>query len=365
MRINPSCRIAAASACMVMFFTVGLHACSIPVFRYALEMWAPDTFEVLVFHRGPLSEKHSAILGKLKASDAESPANLNVETIDLSQEPPAEMVRVWKSQPARRLPFVVLLYPRSMASQTVVWAGPLTDATVQALLGSPVRRPIAPRVPSGDSAVWVFLKSGHGKRDEAAAKRLRGLLAEMEKTLELPIPTDDIKISFSMLYLARKDPAEQVLVNMLLQSEPDLGKHDDQPIAFPVFGRGRVLYALIGKGIDADTVWGTCGFIVGPCSCQVKAQNPGFDLLIGTDWEDRLSRSVVSEDLAPPLAGISDLTATGEPPGTVVGDVDAPLENETVRGGGVLVRGVLVVLVSAVAVVIIGMLAVRRARMKK
>lgn len=349
---------------MVMFFTVGLHACSIPVFRYALEMWEPDRFEVLVFHRGPLSEKHSAILGKLKGQDAESPVNLNVETIDLSQEPPEEMVRVWKSQPARRLPFVILLYPRSMASRTVVWAGPLAETTVQALLDSPVRRKIARRILSGDSAVWVFLKSGLGERDKAAAKRLRELLAEMEKTLELPIPTDDMKISFSMLYLARKDPAEQVLVNILLRSEPDLGKYDDQPIAFPVFGRGRVLYALVGKGINADTVWETCGFIVGPCSCQVKMQNPGFDLLIGTDWEGQLSGSIVGEDL-PPLAGISDLTATEEPPGAVVVDVDAPVRNETVRGGGVLVRGVLIVLISAIAVVIIGTLAVRRARMKK
>ena len=30
-------------------------ACTIPVFRYALERWELDTFDVLIYHKGPLS----------------------------------------------------------------------------------------------------------------------------------------------------------------------------------------------------------------------------------------------------------------------------------------------------------------------
>ena len=30
------------------------QACSIPVFRYALERWQPSPYDVLIFHRGPL-----------------------------------------------------------------------------------------------------------------------------------------------------------------------------------------------------------------------------------------------------------------------------------------------------------------------
>ena len=33
-----------------------LQACSIPVFRYALERWAADLFEVSVFYEGPLPD---------------------------------------------------------------------------------------------------------------------------------------------------------------------------------------------------------------------------------------------------------------------------------------------------------------------
>ncbi len=67
-------------------------------------------------------------------------------------------------------------------------------------------------------------------------------------------------------------------------SEADL-KELHEPMAFPVFGRGRVLYALIGKGINPDMIRRACEFMVGPCSCQVKAQNPGFDLLTNYNWE--------------------------------------------------------------------------------
>ena len=34
-------------------------ACQIPVFRYALERWQPDPYEVVVIHRGSLSPEHA------------------------------------------------------------------------------------------------------------------------------------------------------------------------------------------------------------------------------------------------------------------------------------------------------------------
>jgi hypothetical protein len=37
-------------------------------------------------------------------------------------------------------------------------------------------------------------------------------------------------------------------------------------------------------------------YLSGPCSCQVKEQNPGFDLLLAVDWEARL----FGENLPPP-----------------------------------------------------------------
>jgi hypothetical protein len=82
----------------------------------------------------------------------------------------------------------------------------------------------------------------------------------------------------------------------LLNSESDLRDYKE-PMAFPVFGRGRVLYAVVGQGISADTIRKASSFIAGPCSCQVKEQNPGFDLLLSCDWDELVGETFISEPI--------------------------------------------------------------------
>ena len=56
--------------------------------------------------------------------------------------------------------------------------------------------------------------------------------------------------------------------------------------------RGRVVVPLIGKGITTDNLGEIATFLTGPCSCQVKALNPGVDLLMNCDWQS----AVLGED---------------------------------------------------------------------
>jgi hypothetical protein len=116
-------------------------------------------------------------------------------------------------------------------------------------------------------------------------------------------------VSFSILRVSRRDPKEKHLVAMLLRSEPDLNTFKE-PMALPVFGRGRVLYALVGKGITEDYVFEACGFLVGPCSCQIKGLNPGTDLLIAVDWDAGLAETVVEPPELPPLTGLTAISAS-------------------------------------------------------
>ena len=81
-----------------------------------------------------------------------------------------------------------------------------------------------------------------------------------------------------MVKLSRTDPAEEIFVKMLLGTESDLASYHT-PLAFPVFGRGRALYALVGKGIKRKLIKSTCNTIIGWCSCTIKEDNPGTDLL--------------------------------------------------------------------------------------
>ena len=110
-------------------------------------------------------------------------------------------------------------------------------------------------------------------------------LKEMTSELAEELGTPGLSYEFSTLAISRSDPQERMLLEMLLKSEPDLGDYADGPIVFPVFGRGRALYALASEGINADTIRETIAFITGPCGCEIKMLNPGVDLLMSVNWD--------------------------------------------------------------------------------
>jgi len=62
-------------------------------------------------------------------------------------------------------------------------------------------------------------------------------------------------------------------------------KYAREPLAFPIYGRGLILYALVGAGINPWTISEAASFVTGPCSCEVKAGNPGTDMLLTLDWD--------------------------------------------------------------------------------
>ncbi len=98
-----------------------------------------------------------------------------------------------------------------------------------------------------------------------------------------------------------------LLTEMLLRIEPDLLEEPQvsQPMAFPLFGRGRALYALVGKGIAPDVIEEASVFLTGGCQCTVKAQNPGVDLIMNVDWDKLVVPTETIDKELPPLAGFS------------------------------------------------------------
>ncbi len=288
-------------------------ACQVPVFRYALERWPADRYEIVILHDGPLSEADKARVKKLQDPDNQAavPANLDVRAIDAGDINDDLLATLWKQHDQPEQPLMAVLYPRNAREvpDRVVQVGPLTDKSIDFLVDSPVRQQIADKVIKGESAVWIFVPSGDPQQDASAKKILTQQALLNQQQLKLPPQEEldseeefleevdiELRIGFSIVTLDRKDPKEQFLLQMLLASEPDL-EQLKQPMAFPVLGRGRVLYALVGKGINQETIGMASRFIVGPCSCQVKEQNPGFDLLLGFDWDEKIAGSTISDPL--------------------------------------------------------------------
>ncbi|MBD3243973.1 MAG: hypothetical protein GF331_25495 [Chitinivibrionales bacterium] len=291
-------------------------ACSVPVFRYALERWHPDPYEAVVFHRG-LSPADSARLTRLHAAGGrQSSTNLVVRTSDVTDTTVEDQRRTWAARRIDSLPLVVLYAPHARRNAQPVWSAPLTDEAISALLDSPIRREIARRILGGETAIFVLVPSGDRAQDRAVMDTLRASLSALEKKLELPKPVYDasyfepskgvpLKITFSTLVVSPHEPSEQVLLHMLFgQSfDPDSLRG---PTVYPVFGRGRVLIQLHADQITARNINEICRFLTGPCACTVKQANPGNDMLFTAQWDAELRRSPSDQsEPMPPLTGLS------------------------------------------------------------
>lgn len=293
---------------VIVLFTTTAWACKVPVFRYALERWNADKYEVLVIHDDSISTSSQLLVDKLKSPKLAETLNLEVKSISQQSLRDKRLVQLWENRTNPSEPLMVVLFPKTAAEvpDRILASMPLTEANVQTLLESPLRKQIAKRLSEGQTAVWIFVPCGIEDKDAKALDVLRNRTQVNRERLTVPTAEEleiepailaknkiPLRIEFSVVTLERNDHQESFLLSALMKSEVDLDS--TQPMAFPVFGRGRVLYALVGDGIMTETIDSTCQFISGPCSCQVKNQNPGFDLLIDSDWTNAVADSMISD----------------------------------------------------------------------
>ncbi len=268
------------------------QACSIPVFRYALERWKPSPYEFVIYHRGPLSDADKKAVKQIE--DIIRTANAEVTLVDLDGNREPQLKALWKKHGGdANLPRMLVRFPDSDATTPLAWSGPLDVARIKALIDSPLRRQVASALFRGESAVFLMLESGDAKADADAEKLVGAELKRLGSKLELPPVTKEgpqvrselpVRISFTLLKLSRKNLEEATLVDMLSRCEEDLDKARG-PIVFTVFGRGRLLTALHGKDLKAKELEEIARFLCGACSCQVKELNPGIDLLFAVKWD--------------------------------------------------------------------------------
>ncbi len=321
-------------------------ACSVPVFRYALERWQSDNYAVVVFHKGALSDENRKLLASMAPDPLISPqvANIELKTVDLDNNPEKEALEFWKRMKAEtkadaiKTPWMMVFYPKSTGNPTPIWSGPLSEKNTEMVVDSPKRRELARRLLKGDSTVWLLLESSDKVKDEAASKKLAVRIAALEKELKLPdikqediaagllnIEESQLKLQFSVLNVSRKNVTESVFIEMLLASEADL-KDLDEPMVFPIYGRGRFMPPMVGKGITDDNIAHDAEFLTGPCSCQIKRQNPGTDLLAAVNWESLIQPQINIDRELPALTGVGLVDTDSDKPDTTKKDeqVSAP-----------------------------------------
>jgi hypothetical protein len=253
-------------------------ACTIPVFRYALDRWESDRFKLTI----PVTASQNAELTDLlRPLRANGKANLDIATARDATLTQAELLD-------------------SKTSSQQLWSGNLDKTSLAYLLDSPGRTEILKRILAGESVVWVIVDSGKPE-DQAEIARIEKRLKFLENVAALPIqdpndpdsqlgPGPSLLLKFTTLHLRRDDPAEKLLISML--AGPG-GKVDPAQGSFAaaVFGKGRVLGSWPLTHLDDTALEEACMFLVGRCSCRLKNDNPGWDILLNVDWPKALQEA--------------------------------------------------------------------------
>jgi hypothetical protein len=273
-------------------------ACNIPVFRYALERWKADNYELLVFRQPASQAETDAWMAGVEADsqDRGGKVNVSVRAIDPATAD-REDAALWRSlQQAHQaeLPYVVVRLKTKTGRTVDAWHGAWSMAIDSGLFDSPVRQELSRRLLRGHAVVWVILKSGDPAIDEPLAKLVREQCEQLESRLKLPegigLPGSELYsevpllLKFSFLEVDRNSPTEKLLTHLMSNFHPDPNQ-GSQALVAPVFGRGRMLEVIPASDIHPDLMEDLAMFMSGACSCQVKDRNPGVDLLFSTNWE--------------------------------------------------------------------------------
>jgi hypothetical protein len=311
------------SLAMLLGLSLNASACNIPVFRYALERWQTDPYEIIVFY-DELTPEQESFVAELESLSSENngPANANVirsktDGSSTVTESHAGTLKTVSQAPDFKLPFLVVRSQAGQGRAIQPWQGTLDQARTIGLLDSPVRKELVRRIQNGHSVVWLVLKSKDAKRSSDVVDLLKAQCDELATKIKLPegigLPGSELHseipllVKFSYLEIDPQDPREQFLVNLFSGVHPE-STDRDEPLIVPVFGRGRALEVIPASDVNPALMEDLTLFMSGACSCQVKERNPGFDLLVSTHW----NRELFGENglIPPPAKTVADRDRT-------------------------------------------------------
>ena len=298
----------AALACWLAIGGSLACACTIPVFRYALERWESDRFLVMVYHQGELTAEQNLVVAELTQRSSLKGGPLNIEVIrhDLAAPSPLKLLDLQLPTADRPLPWMEIRSRISETRTALRWQGPLTEAVGKpGLFDSPARNEIVRRLLDGDSCVWLLVAPED--QVQRLSQQLQPLLDAAPKDLELPkgvgLPGSELyspiplNIRFSVLPLSHADPEEQPFFKLLAASTPEW--RTDTAYVIPVFGRCRALEVFPFADANEALIQDVGSFLCAACSCRVKQANPGFDLLVSVDWNQRLFGDSLPQGIPP------------------------------------------------------------------
>ncbi len=226
-------------------------ACTTKVSEWVLLNTVPGQYTLVYFHNTQLSE--AARKQNASISDNINPANIefrSVERKDITE------------------PYFGLYYGSRFFERYS------NQKDLAGLTTSPLREKIASEIMTGKLCVLLYLTTGDKEKDEKGLQKIQSALN-----------TSPFKDIITVTELSRKSVEESHFVSLLLNVEDDL-KNIPEPMLFGIFGRFRALEPLLGKGITEENIKLMIDFLTADCSCLIKDDLPGTDILCTNNWEN-------------------------------------------------------------------------------
>ncbi|MCA9139808.1 MAG: hypothetical protein KDB00_23710 [Planctomycetales bacterium] len=314
--MKPNRLIGTSIIILVVALGGDVTACKVPVFRYALERWPADHYSIVAIVDGELPGEAAEAIKTLE-STSKSDVNVTFQVIDLAKLSDDELWSVEGIDDTDQAPMLQVFYPQRDGVRKLCWSGALSAVNVNAWIDSPIRRNIVDDLQAGVTAVWVLVEGQDQSRNAELLAALERQLAIATRSISIPegviaredatrymkenpgASMDDVlrcdiplQIKFTIQRVQVEDHNELALRSIAGQ----WGHQVSAPYAFPVFGRGRMIEPLAAPDFHDDSVTTACRYMVGECSCSVKALNPGVDLILKADWQGKLGDQIVMVD---------------------------------------------------------------------
>jgi len=226
-------------------------ACTTRVSEWVLLNAPPNQYTLVYFHKGSVSE--SVKKQNLKLAGGISTANIQFKTV--SRQEIAE-------------PYYGLYYEDRFFSKYK------TVDDLSGLSSSPLREKVASELMAGKLCVMLYLKTDNKEKDD------KGL-----NTLQSTIESSPFNKIITVVELSRNSSGEHHFASLLLNVEDDL-KDIQEPMLFGIFGRFKALEPLLGKGISEENINLMIDYFTAECSCLIKDDLPGTDILSPDQWEN-------------------------------------------------------------------------------
>lgn len=286
---------------LTLFFTSMIAivlACKTPVYKYAILNWAErDYYQILRIYDSTKKQIDIDPEVKKQFEGKEYITNVGIVPIDISQDLNSMYGEDFKTflnehMGDKQPPFHIIMNPR----KTVIYKGDLKSTDIPSLIMSPKRKELAEKLSIGNIMLILVESKDQEKNKKALTEIKNGIKKAIDIELDIrsqgedpsapPIDKKTLKpITMDFVSVNPTDANETWFYKQMLKVNTRM-KEDDEPKLFGIVGRGFVFdQCLAGETLTEEQIVNMVIFLSGPCSCTVKAENGGVDILTSWDWD--------------------------------------------------------------------------------